>query len=134
MSDKNEGITLEDRKQNLYTTRTLVTGKISDIVRFIGLGLVAIFYTIRSSPDADTYGAADKYILYVFGVFGVIAIVLDYLQYVANHYAIEEALLSKDKRFNDQGRPYRIAELAFKSKQIFTFGGALALVILVLRT
>ncbi|RWL80298.1 MAG: hypothetical protein EOR67_21035 [Mesorhizobium sp.] len=125
---------LEDRRKRLYDFKEKVTTKLSDIVRFIGLGLIAVFYTIKNGTAYKTFDHTQTYLLYFVGVTGVVSILLDYIQYVANFASVDAALKKDNLKYEKESCSYRTAELAFKWKRHVTTIGALALIALVLFT
>ncbi|WP_192258386.1 hypothetical protein [Mesorhizobium caraganae] len=125
---------LEDRRKRLYEFKEKVTTKLSDIVRFIGLGLIAVFYTIKTGDAYANYTKCQELLLYVVGIAGVLSILLDYLQYVANYASVDAALKRENLKYDRTSGPYRAAELAFRWKRHVTTAGAVALIALVLFT
>lgn len=121
-------------RQELIDFRTDVTSKISEICRFIGLGLIAIFYAIETSSANDDYGLFRMVSLYFVGIAGVIAILLDYVQYVNNYRVVEAALDSESLLYDQNSRPYKVALFCFRWKQRVTIAGAVALILLVTLT
>ena len=126
--------TLEARRHRLYDYKLGVTAKISDICRFIGLGLIAVFYTIKLGSSAGDIGTVRGVLLYVVGLCGVAALLLDYLQYANNFLSVEDALKRDSLRYDKKAFSYRLAEKAFIWKQRATFVGAMALILLVILT
>lgn len=125
---------LEDRRKRLYEFKEKVTTKLSDIVRFIGLGLIAVFYTIKTGTTYPSFTKCQDILLYAVGIAGVLSILLDYIQYVANYASVDAALKRENLKYDRASGSYRMAEFAFRSKRHVTTAGALALVALVLFT
>ncbi|RUW68614.1 hypothetical protein EN858_17535 [Mesorhizobium sp. M4B.F.Ca.ET.215.01.1.1] len=125
---------MEGRRERLYGFKTDVSAKLSDIVRFIGLGLVAIFYTIKTGNTYVSFGYLQLGLLYLVGLSGVFAILLDYIQYASNYVSVDEALNRPTLRYDKDSKSYRRAEFAFAWKQRLTLSGALALIALVVLT
>ncbi|MDX8449115.1 MULTISPECIES: hypothetical protein [Mesorhizobium] len=125
---------LEGRKKGLREFKERVTTKLSDIVRFIGLGLVAVFYTIKTGSSYPNFNALQDILLYTVGLAGVLSVLLDYIQYVANYESVEAALRRDNFTYDKDSKPYKRAEFAFKWKQRVTSLGAVALIALVLFT
>ena len=125
-----EDETLEARKHRLYEFKQDVSAKISDICRFIGLGLIAVFYTIKTG-DVSQFGMIKNVLLYFVAFAGVLAILLDYLQYVNNYLSVDAALKRPALRYDRASRSYRMAEFAFTWKQRITLAGAVALIVFV---
>ncbi|TJW51109.1 MAG: hypothetical protein E5X65_24615 [Mesorhizobium sp.] len=126
--------TLDARKERLYTYKQDVSAKISDICRFIGLGLIAVFYTIKTGLTDTEYSTPENILLYFVGVAGVLAILLDYLQYFNNYRSVDNALKRATLRYDKDAASYRWGVIAFTWKQRITFAGALALIVLVILT
>lgn len=126
---------MKDGKRALYDLQTSVTAKISDICRFIGLGLIAIFYTYKSVAIDDDFGWFNVALLYGVGILGVVSIFLDYVQYLLNYRAIDKAIASENGKYDDQKYSYYwFAEQVFWWKQRVVLAGGGLLVALVLRT
>jgi hypothetical protein len=121
-------------RQDLIDFRTEITAKISDICRFIGLGLVAVFYTIKSSEEVAKYENLESYSLYLVGLAGVLAILLDYIQYVNNYIVVEKSINANVETYDQKSWAYKIAEFCFWWKQRVTLAGAVALIVLVAST
>lgn len=119
-------------KQELYEFRTGVTAKISEICRFIGLGLIAVFYTIKTGSVESEFDTLKTFVLYFVGTTGVTAILLDYVQYVNNYRVVEKAIESEALLYDEKSRHYKVAEFCFHWKQRVTLAGAVALIALVL--
>jgi hypothetical protein len=103
----------EDRRKRLCDFKEKVSTKLSDIVRFIGLGLIAVFYTIKNGTAYKTFDHTQTYLLYFVWISGVISILLDYVQYVANYASVDAALRKENLKYEKESCPYRAAEFAF---------------------
>ncbi|OBQ59605.1 hypothetical protein EFV37_21990 [Mesorhizobium loti] len=125
---------LEAKRKRRFDFKEKVTTKISDIVRFIGLGLIAVFYTIKNGAAYKGFSPAQYLILYIVGISGVISIFLDYIQYNANYYSVDTALKKENLNYEKESFSYRTAEFAFRWKRHVTTFGAAALIVLVLLT
>ena len=124
----------DEARQTLIDYRTDVTARISEICRFIGLGLIAVFYTMKTGSLDDHFEWFRMSLLYFVGVAGVLAILLDYAQYVNNHRSVEGALGRPTLDYDQDAFPYRAAKFCFRWKQRITAAGAIALILLVLLT
>lgn len=125
---------LETKRKRLFDFKEKVTTKLSDIVRFIGLGLIAVFYTIKNGAAYKNFSETQTVLLYFVGIAGVISIFLDYVQYVANYASVDAALKKENLKYEKESCPYRTAEFAFRWKRHVTTVGAVALIALVLFT
>lgn len=113
-----------------------VTGKISDTCRFVGFGLLAIYYTLMSGENKFALGLRDTvhtyWMLQAIGTAGALAILFDYLQYYCGSRSVEEALQREDHKYDDTSWAYMARGWFYKFKQFAVFAGSLILVILVL--
>lgn len=71
---------LKANRARLFAEKASVTGKISDTCRFVGFGLLAIFYTIKLDRKSLSPGleALDPCLILALGVSGGLAIFFDY--------------------------------------------------------
>jgi len=123
---------LEKRKQNIYDEKDFVTGRISETCRYIGYGLLAIFYTLHSSENAFAKALLEKNssLLYIMAVSGTAAIVFDYLQYLFGNLAAEQALRETGANqylYNKKWISYRGRNFCFVLKQITALVGSAVL-------
>jgi hypothetical protein len=114
-----------DLEKEVIEEKRLVTARISETTRYIGFGLLAIFYAIISSHDPFPAHLNTGYpsALRVMALCGVVAVLFDYLQYLFGRRAVQRALDRKDKPFtyNRAWPSYRARQACFWIKQ----GGAL---------
>jgi hypothetical protein len=123
----------DDIKKAAHDERQYHTARLGEASRFIGFGLLAVFYTIISG-DSDFANAitADTYcLLMLTGVLGTLTILFDYLHYVAAHLSVQRAIDRKDKPFayNKRWFTYRVWTLMFYAKQAAAVGGAACFVL-----
>lgn len=120
------------REERVRLEKKNVSGKLSEICRFIAFGLLAAFYTIFT--DDDRFGALIKEpglprcLLIAFGMAGAIAVTLDYLQYWAGYRSVLNTLERENRLYDDQHWSYWLREAAFAWKQIVVVVGCVALV------
>lgn len=122
------------RRQKVLEQKQYVTGRIGESCRFIGFGLIAIFYTLKTSkePFAQEIVAAHPSLLWLIGSFGVLAIVADYLQYVMGSFAVESALANEagGYKYDDKSCSYRARSAFYWAKQVFVGIGAAGLILI----
>ncbi|MBY8977635.1 hypothetical protein KHP62_17615 [Rhodobacteraceae bacterium NNCM2] len=109
-----------------------VSNRISETVRYIGFGLVAVFYTIRNT-DNEVFSNLPQDYFYLFisiGFFGALTLVFDYFQYLAGYFSVNDALRREQEKFayNTATRAYRLRTVFFWAKQIAAGLGSGALV------
>jgi hypothetical protein len=124
------------RKLSVLDDRRYYTSRIGEACRYIGFGLLIVFYTIISGDNGFASEVRDKSpcLLYGVGLFGLLTVLADYFHYVAGQLAAERALARKDKpfRYNTGWTSYGIAKKLFAAKQWLAAIGAAALVLMVL--
>lgn len=104
----------EQRKRRLNEKR-YVTGRISETTRFIGFGILAIFYATVSSDKAfaKLVLADSRLELYLSAAFAAFAIICDYLQYLSGALAVEKALKRKRNHL------YNTAWFSYGARRVF---------------
>jgi hypothetical protein len=123
---------LKERYDRVRAEKKNMSGKISDICRFIGFGLLAAFYTIYT--DDQRFGALlsdgswAKFLLISFAFAGAVAIFFDYMQYAAGYRSVKDAIGADNKMYRDESWAYWIWNNAFLAKQAATLIGCLALI------
>ena len=123
-----------DQKRTDQRTKVLeehknVTSKISDSCRFIGFGLLAIFYTSKTGGGAFAEGVFKDHpcLVWTVGLAGFFGILVDYLQYFFASMAVDQALESDDFLYEKKSLPYWVWEKFFLWKQLIIFVGVVAL-------
>ena len=133
-----EGTPEYARETELLEEKKTLTARISESVRFIAFGFLAIFYTVYT--DDKGFGAllkeqpCSKAALFVVGICGAVTILFDYLQYVAGASSVKQALASDDKYFDKSTFAYRARAFCYNAKQVLIFVGCAALIAFVLST
>lgn len=81
------------RRDRVIEEKKSVTGRISDTCRFVGFGLLAIFYALHTGENelALRIRSEAPWKLFVMGAFGVLTILLDYLHYFFGSRAVTQA-------------------------------------------
>src|SRR5262245_41224283 len=86
---------LEQKRAKILDEKRNVTARISETTRFVGFGLVAIYYSIRTS-GAPSFGSALEMrfptVVMLIGLLGVATVLLDYLQYWFGARSVDDAL------------------------------------------
>lgn len=126
---------IEDRRKRRQDEKLYVTGRVSESCRYIGFGLVAIFYTIVTSSEEFPKNLWDNHgwLVQVFGAFGALTVFFDYIQYLAGDFAARAALRRLNEGqstllYNDKWLSYRLRNTAYLAKQLSCLGGALVLI------
>jgi hypothetical protein len=113
---------LEARRQLRLAEKAAVTGRIGETCRFIGFGVLAIFYTLITSdkPFATAIGSNHRFSLYLAGVTGSITVFTDYLQYLCGAWSVEKTLHRTDNTYlyNTRWTSYKGRLLFYWIKQI----------------
>jgi len=124
---------MPERKDVLAEKRH-VTGKISDNCRFIGFGLLAVYYAIMSGAGTS-FGASLRlehpYAVQLIGMSGVLTILFDYLQFLFASRSVDQALKRSDNSYNSKSLAYKARSSFYYAKQWSTFIGAATLVYIV---
>ena len=140
ISDLPEGIAhiplpLEMRKKVLEQKQH-VTSKVSDLIRFIAFGLLAIYYTSLSADSnfAEKIRAEFVYPMHLMGLAGVVTILLDYLQFLCATISVNRAYKNKTGGYlyDKNSFSYRCREFCFRSKQATATFGVLSLFYIIL--
>lgn len=76
-------------KKELQDNADFYSARISETSRFVGFGLLAIFYAVKVGP-VDSLSSNNCLVTLV-GVFGAFAVFFDYLQYVSGYAMIRNA-------------------------------------------
>lgn len=125
----------EDRKKRLSEKETRTKG-ISDLIRYISFGLVALTYSIfisKSMFSAELL-ANHKTILLVTSLCGALAIAFDYLQYLSGYIAVNKALAESDDLYNRQWWSYKFIKLFFVAKQLLAILGVVLVCVAMIRS
>jgi len=110
------------------------TRNISNLVKYIGFGLMAAFYALR--PEISELSSDDPIrVLHMsVGLLGASVIVFDYLHYTFSARNAYIALLNKRHGFqyNRKLISYRLGRFFYFAKQISTFLGSMVIIILII--
>jgi hypothetical protein len=113
---------LEARRLRRLGEKNYVTGRIGETCRYIGFGVLAIFYTIITSDKSFAIAIAShhRFLLYLAGVTGAVTIFVDYLQYLAGAWSVDRALTRADGTYlyNQTWISYRLRSIFYYIKQI----------------
>jgi hypothetical protein len=123
-----------DAERELLDDSQIITSRISDTCRFVAFGLLAACYTIRSADNAFAKGIREgdvMNVVWAIGIAAALALVADYLQYFFAHISNKAAQRSKKQEYDHEACSARAREFFFISKQVLTFAGAVALIVLV---
>lgn len=126
-----------DLEKEILEEKRTVTDRLSETTRYIGFGLLAIFYGIAASSEAFPRALQSQYPLPLkfIALCGFLAILLDYLQYVFGRRAAQNALGRTDNPFhyNRTWFSYRARKWCFFAKQAAALAGSLAFILIILR-
>ncbi len=120
---------LEDLQKEVIDERRFVTNRISETTRYLGFGLLAIFYGIISSADAyaQQLKLGHPLLLQLMALSAMLALILDHLQYLFGRAAARKALKRTDKpyTYNKQWSSMRGRWACFWGKQAMALLGCL---------
>lgn len=117
---------LEDYK---YTT-----GQVSDLIKYIGFGLLAAFYTTKGDVADLAEGHWLELVHLATGLSAALIIFADYLHYLFASRTSHDAVLNVDNQFqfDRKSANYRLRRYFYYLKQFFTAVGAALVVVLIL--
>lgn len=122
------------REKRLEEKRN-VTGKVSEICRFIGFGLLIIYWTAQfgeTKLDLSGYGISSHRAIFLIGLSGGLAILADYIQYAAGAFAVKRALDNHPTyKYISNSWSYRARWLAYIVKQAMVFLGSMVVIYVV---
>lgn len=118
-----------EQKKSAIQEYTVATARLSEHVRFIAFGILAIVYALYTSDSAIAGRIVEAHPikLGVATVAALVAILLDYAQYFASVRATRNALDEEDATWDENSLSYRASELAFNWKQLATVAASVAL-------
>lgn len=109
--------------------------RISETSRFIGFGLLAVFYAIKVEPSGSL--AANDCLVMSVGVFGALSVLFDYLQYVFGYGMVRIAQANPPDHSYSAGLAgwfFALKSWAFWLKQVTATFGSIIVIFLVLGT
>lgn len=119
-------------RQRVIDHKTHVSGKISDMCRYIGFGVIAVAWmTLNSSADFSVSLASEFQMeLTISAIFGILTVAFDYLQFLCGYFSVNDALKSKDNDYDSSSLPYKFRSHFFWAKQ-FTAASAILILLYV---
>lgn len=122
----------DEKRGRIFDDLGDVTSRISETTRFVSFGLIAIYYTLRTSTDGLGAELQNQFprAVAVVGLCGAVALLLDYLQYWFGNRAGWEALDRPGISYSKRSFWYRARGWTFHIKQGFAVVGALVLIAL----
>ena len=110
------------------------TRQISDLIKYIGFGLLAVFYTTRADIDALPPENWLRYVHLAAGLSAALIILTDYLHYFFATRASYDAVLNKTHQFQYDTKSicYRLRSRFYFLKQAMTAIGSSLVVTLIL--
>jgi hypothetical protein len=119
------------RRKRRLEEKQYVTGRVGETCRYIGFGLVALFYAISISVDELPMQLLTDYGWWVraFGALGALTVLADYLQYLAGDIAARAALNrtndgAKTHLYSKKWLSYRARNWMYVAKQLLALLGA----------
>jgi len=121
-----------DKRRDILQQKQEVTTRISETTRYVGFGLLAVYYALRTADSAYAHGLAEAHpcLLRLMGVSGLGAIILDYLQYVLGSKSVNEALNRPSLDYDETSVWYRGRAITFVLKQWAALIGAASLALI----
>jgi len=118
------------KKAELIAQKQAVTARISETTRFVGFGLLAIYFAVKTAESGFASEVNSKFPLLVtiLGACGAAAILLDYLQYWFGSQSVSEALKRETADYNSDSFWYRARGATFLLKQLAAILGSLILI------
>lgn len=124
------------QRKSVLEAKQHLTGKVSELCRYIGFGLLALVYGLftTSAPEVAALVSANRIVLYVIGACAGAVILFDYLQYLFAIRAVDVALANEEGRYlyKRKQASYVLRGAFFSLKQIATLAASGALVVLAL--
>jgi hypothetical protein len=89
------------RLRAVLEQKQFITGRISETVRYIGFGMLVIFYTVYSSDTQFSRNvvSGEPNLLKTLGICGSLAVLCDYLQYLCGNVSVRLALRNSDNAY-----------------------------------
>ena len=121
-----------DKRRDILQQKQEVTTRISETTRYVGFGLLAVYYALRTADSSYAHGLAETYpwLLRLIGVSGLAAIILDYLQYVFGSRSVNEGLNRPSLDYDETSVWYRGRAITFVLKQWAALIGAASLALI----
>ncbi len=122
-----------DRK-SVIERYTNTTKAISDLIRYIGFGLVVVAYGLLTTKSdiLAKFAATNKSELIAVMLIGILTIILDYSQYIFALKEIKEALKRADSEYDDESFWHKGSNCIFLLKQLCAAIGVILLFVLIL--
>ena len=127
-------MTPEERREKQRENQDFFSGKLSDLARYIGFGLVAATFTLLSSDSTFAKRLAETAdtLLVLAAALGCLTVLFDYLQLFCGWRSASIAAenQSNEYRMNTQSDRYRTFQYwFFYGKQFLAFVGAIMLMV-----
>lgn len=115
---------MSERKQEVRDQISKTAGSISEIVRFIGIGYLILYFFSLTNSGAQALAEKYNVLVALVGASGIIAIFLDYINNVLRLKSSYDAYFDPDFDYQTKSRVYLWARRLFWLKQMFCiFGG-----------
>lgn len=125
----------DDRKSRLYEIRLHVEQSrrsISEIVRFISIGYLFIFYFSITDDKILKLVVGYPYVTSLIGVSGALALIFDYINNIFREKSAIDAFHSGEAKYDVTTFFYRLASVMFYTKQYICLLGGIAAIYLFL--
>lgn len=109
---------------------------ISDLVRFISFGLVALTYSLFTSKADFAIALLTNYktLFLIASISGVISLIFDYFNYLCGYIAVNAALKESDFKYVKSWTSYSWIKRCFVLKQISALVGVIAVCIAMIQS
>ena len=122
---------LAERELRVLDEKKNVTGKISETCRYVGFGLLAIYYSFKvGDASLKEIEAQHFWFVVLVGALGFFVILFDYLQFFFAEKSVKAALNSQDFLYNPESCSYKARNMFFQLKQYTVMAGVAALALL----
>lgn len=121
---------LEERKLRLYDEKRNVTSRLSDTTRYLGFGLLAVYFALRADGGSFAEYVRNHYPnkLLLIGAVAVLGLTFDLLQYICGERAVKNAIAAPDKQYTKCSISYLGWTAFYKLKLLTTVVGCLLLI------
>ena len=126
---------VQSRREEIRGQLNQISSKTSEIARFLAVGFLVIFFTVRYQiqGESELYDQ-NKSLLGALAFFAICTIFADYLQYVFGYLSAGVAYKSKDGKYDYKSWQYVYSYRMYNLKQICVTVGGILLIILFFRS
>ena len=131
--EKNATKTTTERYDAALAQKRFATSKVSELCRLVGIGLLALSYSVLISDTNVSEALVKNYklLLFLLGLSGALTIAFDYIQYFSAKIQAEKAIDNKEYEFqpNKHWKSSKIRNGAYICKQYTALFGVIILVL-----